>query len=434
MSSEMIGLIGLGATIALMFCKVPLGVVFTIVGGAGTLIFTSFAATMSNFQTVPYIWTTQYTFSCLPMFILLGLIIGASDIAKDLYAAAYKWLGRLPGGLSMTTLVVTAIFSALSGSAIAAVSTIALVCYPEMKRFGYDSSLASGVIASGATMAIMIPPSIPMIIYVMISDVSIGKMFLAGFIPGFVEVLVFCLFILIMVKRKPSLAPISKDVYSWIEKLKGLKGIIPFITIFILMFGGLYGGVFTPTEAGAAGVIASTLVCLVLKRLNGMRMKAAIFQTVHVTGNVFLILIGVMLFNTFIALSGLGTQLSQWVVGIGISPMIFLLVVMLLYIPLGALMEEISMILLTVPLYMPSVQTLGIDPILFGILIMLSWQIGMIAPPVGMIAFVAKSTLKEVTINEVYKGCLPFLFGLILIQLLVLVFPDVALFPLRFVK
>lgn len=434
MSNEIIGIIGLALTIAFMFLRVPLGVAFAVIGGAGVVYLTNLNAALTIFETTPYAWTTNYVFSCLPMFILLGLVIAAADVAKDLYSSAFKWLGRLPGGLAMTTLIVTAIFSAISGAAIAAVTTISFVCYPEMKRYGYDDGLSSGVIASGASMDIMIPPSVPMIIYVMISDTSIAKLFLAGFVPGIAEVLVFCIAIFIMVKLKPSMAPLAEVHFSFVEKLKSLKGVLPFIIIFILLFGGLYGGVFTPTEAGAAGVIAAIAVCLIMRRLSWRGIMDCLGQTMLTTGAVFMVLIGVMLFNSFITLSGFGSWLSALIAGSGISPTVFLLIVCALYIPLGALMDELSMMMLTVPLYMPTVEALGIDPVWFGILIMMSWQIGMIAPPVGLLVFVTKSTLKEVPINVIYKGCIPFLIGLILVEALVLFVPDTAMYLPRLIR
>jgi C4-dicarboxylate transporter DctM subunit len=434
MSSEIIGVIGLAVFILLMFLRVPIAFTFALVGGIGTIILVSYQAGITNFAVIPFSWATSYSFSCLPMFVLMGFVVAESGMASDLYSAAYKWLGRLPGGLAIASLIACALFSALSGTAIAAAATIGSICYPEMRKYGYDPTLASGVIATGATMDIMIPPSVPMIIYGMVSEVSVGKLFIAGFGPGVLEVILFSLFIFIMVKRNPSLAPLSAESYSFLEKIKGLKGVTPIIVIFIMVFGGLYGGIFTPTEAGAMGVIASIIVCLVMRRLTWRGLKSALTQSVRLTGTVFMILIGVMLFNTFIALSGLSTLLSEWVISMGISPIVFLVMVLLLYLPLGALMDEVSMMLLTIPFYMPAVKALGIDPVWFGILIILAWQIGLVAPPVGMIAFVTQSVLKEVSLQTVYKGCLPFILALIIVEIIVIFVPDVALFLLQVMK
>ncbi len=434
MSNEMIGVIGLGVFLLIMFLGVPIASTFAIVGGIGTLILVSYQAAVGSFAVIPFTWATSYTFSCLPMFIFMGLVVAESGMASDLYSAAYKWLGRFPGGLAIASLLACALFSALSGTAIAAASTIGTICYPEMRKYNYDPKLASGVIATGATMDIMIPPSVPMIIYAMVSDVSVGKMFIAGFGPGLLEVVLFSLFVFIMVKRNPSLAPLCAESFPFLEKVKGLKSVAPIIVIFLLVFGGLYGGIFTPTEAGAIGVVASTIVCLIMRRLTWPGLKSALTQSVRLTGTIFFLLIGVMLFNTFIALSGLSRLLSEWVVSIGLSQVGFLAMVLFLYLILGALMDEVSMMLLTIPFYMPAVNALGIDPVWFGILVILAWQIGMVAPPVGLIAFVTQSVLKEVSLRTVYEGCLPFILALIIVEILVIFVPDIALFPLRLMK
>jgi tripartite ATP-independent transporter DctM subunit len=327
--------------------------------------------------------------------------------------------------------VACAFFSALSGTALAAAATIGTICYPEMRKYDYDPGLAAGSIAVGATMDIMIPPSLPMIIYGMVADASVGKMFIAGFLPGALEVLLFGLAIFIMVRRKPSLAPLSTENPSFMEKVKSLKGIAPVLGIFIVVFGGLYGGIFTPTEAGACGVIVSVLVTAALGRLSWKGLRNALGQTVQVSGTIFAIIIGVMIFSTFLGLSGISGMFSRWVIATGVTPTGFLALVLFLYIPLGALMEEISMMMLTLPFYVPAAQALGIDLIWFGILIILAWQIGLVAPPVGMIAFVTQSIVKEPTIATVYKGCLPFIAALIVVEALIVLVPDIALYLVR---
>jgi tripartite ATP-independent transporter DctM subunit len=435
MPNEMVGVIGFIALLVLMFLKIPLGVAFTLIGGAGTIILKSYGVGISTFDLFPYSWSKMYSFSCLPMFVLLGIVAARTGTAKDLYSATHQWVGRLPGGLAMATLIVTAFFSAISGSAVASVATIATTCYPEMKRYGYEDSLATGCITAGASMDIMIPPSIPMIIYGMIAEVSIGTLFLAGFVPGFLEVIVFGVIIYIMVKRNPSLAPLSTEARaSFMEKVKRSRGVLPTVIIFLLVFGGMFAGVFTPTEAGAMGVLAAIIVSLVMKRLQGQVLKNALIQTARLTGTVFMILIGVAFFNTFVTLSGLPEALSKWIVNIGMHPLMFLIVVSALYFPLGALMDEISMMLLTVPFFLPTAKVLGIDPVYFGILIILAWQVGFIAPPVAMLVFVTHSVIPEVPIGKIYKGCLPYLLGLAIVELLILLVPAIVFVPLKFMK
>jgi tripartite ATP-independent transporter DctM subunit len=334
----------------------------------------------------------------------------------------------------MATLCVTGIFGAVCGSAVAAATTISYVSYPQMKKHNYEPSLASSVIATGSTMAIMIPPSIPMIVYAMIVNVSVVKLFFAGFGAGFFEILILCLTVFIMAKRKKSLAPVSKEIYSFSQKLRGLKNILPFVAIFLMVFGGLYGGLFTPTEAGAAGAMSSLLVCLVMKRIIWQNLKLTLFQTSRIMGQVIMILIGVAIFNTFVALSGVSHLLSDWVVNIGLSKTAFLFIVMILYLPFGCFIDELTVVLLTLPIFMPTLTALNVDLVHFGILLMLSWQISMITPPIGLITFVTKSAIPEVSLPSIFKGCLIFWFPLFAIQIMVLLWPEVMLFPRYLIK
>ena len=430
MDSTTIGVLGIVLMLVLMFVRVPLAISFLFAGLIGLIFLTGFKTAANSFSFMPYTHGTMYVLSCLPMFILLGLVIGESRVGEGLYSAAYKWVGRLPGSLAIASLVAIAFFSAVSGSAFASLTTFAPVAYPEMRRFRYDQALATGAICVGATMDIMIPPSLPMIFYAMLTEASIGKLFIAGFIPGALEVLLFTLTIIIMAKLKPSLAPRSTDIFSFKEKVKSLKGVGPILIIFLAMFGGMYAGVFTPTEAGAVGAILSFAVVLLTKAMKHpwKGLLGALKETVRTSGTITIIVIGVMIFNTFVAMSGVAAALSNWIVTIGLTQTGFLIIVFLLYILLGALLDEVSMVVLTVPFYMPAINALGIDVIWFGILIILAWQIGMILPPVGLMAFIAQKIVKEPTIETVYKGCIPFAAALVVIEALVILFPEIALF------
>jgi len=430
MDSTTIGVLGIVLMLVLMFVRVPLAISFLFAGLIGLIFLTGFKTAANSFSFMPYTHGTMYVLSCLPMFILLGLVIGESRVGEGLYSAAYKWVGRLPGSLAIASLVAIAFFSAVSGSAFASLTTFAPVAYPEMRRFRYDQALATGAICVGATMDIMIPPSLPMIFYAMLTEASIGKLFIAGFIPGALEVLLFALTIIIMAKLKPSLAPRSTNIFSFKEKVKSLKGVGPILIIFLAMFGGMYAGVFTPTEAGAVGAILSFAVVLLTKAMKHpwKGLLGALKETVRTSGTITIIVIGVMIFNTFVAMSGVAAALSNWIVTIGLTQTGFLIIVFLLYILLGALLDEVSMVVLTVPFYMPAINALGIDVIWFGILIILAWQTGMILPPVGLMAFIAQKIVKEPTIETVYKGCIPFAAALVVIEALVILFPEIALF------
>jgi C4-dicarboxylate transporter, DctM subunit len=396
----------------------------------GLVFLAGFRTAANTFSFMPYTHGTAYVLSCLPMFVLLGLVISESRVGEGLYSAANAWVGRLPGSLAIGSLVAIALFSAISGSALASLTTFAPIAYPEMRRFRYDQGLAAGSICVGATMDIMIPPSLPMIFYAMLTEASIGKLFMAGFIPGALEVILFALTIMIMTKWKPSLAPASTTLFTFKEKMRSLKGVGPIFIIFVAMFGGMYAGIFTPTEAGAVGTICSFIVVLLTKSMKNPwgSLLTALKLTLRTSGTIIIIVIGVMIFNTFVAMSGVAAALSAWIISVGLSKTGFLIIVFLLYIILGALMDEVSMVVLTVPFYLPAINALGIDIIWFGILIILAWQLGMILPPVGMMAFVAQNVVKEPTLGTVYKGCLPFAAALIVIEVLVIVFPQIALF------
>jgi tripartite ATP-independent transporter DctM subunit len=430
MDSTTVGILGIVLMLVLMFMRVPLAVSFLFAGLIGLIFLANLKIAVNTFSFMPYTHGTAYVLTCLPMFILLGLVIGGSKVGEGLYSAAYKWVGRLPGSLAIASLIAIASFSAISGSALASLTTFAPIAYPEMRKFRYDQGLAAGSICVGATMDIMIPPSLPMIFYAMLTEASIGKMFIAGFIPGALEVLLFALTIIIMAKLKPSLAPRSTDIFPLKERVKSLKGVGPVLIIFLAMFGGMYAGVFTPTEAGAIGAICSFVVVLLTKAMEHpwQGLLTALKVTVKTSGTIIIIVIGVMIFNTFVAMSGVAAALSNWIVTIGLTQTGFLIIVFLLYIILGALLDEVSMVVLTVPFYMPAINALGIDVIWFGILIILAWQIGMILPPVGMMAFVAQKIVKEPKIETVYKGCVPFAVALVVIEALVILFPEIALF------
>lgn len=434
MSSELIGVVGLIAVLILMFLKVPLAIAFIIIGGIGTAIIRGFQTSMVFFSFTPYTWASEYSFTVLPMFILMGNLVAETDIVKDLYATAHKWLGRLPGGLAMTTMIVSAMFGALCGSSVAGATSIGITCYPEMRRYGYSPALASGAIATGATTVIMIPPSLPMIIYGLVAQISIAKMFFAGFLPGIVQVLIFCLIIFFWVKLRPSAAPLAAESTTFVEKLKATKNLLPMLIIFLCIFGGMYGGVFTPTEAGAFGVAATAILSLVMRRLSWRAMRNALAQTVSLTAVVMLLIIGVMFFNGFMAVSGLTVKLGTWIGSLHLPTGLFLALIFMIYLALGCVLEEVSLMLLTLPFFLPIAEALHIDLIWFGIIIITSWQIGFLTPPVGLVVFVTKGVVKDVPLYTVFKGAIPFVAGLVFTEIMIILFPDFFLLPLKFIK
>lgn len=428
MSSELVGIIGFLVFVVLMLCGIPLAVVFVVAGVAGLFFLLSPLAAVTTLAQLPFSWVTPYSLSCIPMFVLLGMLIAESGIGASLYKAAHAWIGRLPGGMAMTAIIALALFGCISGSAVAAVAALGGLSYQEMKKYKYDPSLSTGAIAVGASMNVMIPPSIPMIIFALVAELSVGKFMMAGFIPGLVEVVVCSLVIFVMVKFKPSLAPVaSDDRYTFKEKMLALKDVIPVLVIFAIIFGGLYSGIFTATEAGAFGAAATIVVLLVMKRLTRQHFIDALIRTTMTTGVIFMILIGVAFFNTLIALSGIPQALSEIIISSNMPWQVFLMLILLLYIPLGMIMEEISMILLTVPIYIPIVVAMGQDPLYFGILIIVAWQMAFITPPVALLAFITKSVVKEVPIGTIFKGCIPQVIALAIVALILIFVPDIVM-------
>ncbi len=428
--TAVLGAMGLVAMLIVMFLRVPLAFSFALTGLVGIFLVKDFKTAVSIFSFVPYSWASGYFLACLPAFVLFGCIISQGGVGERLYLAAYKWAGRLPGALAIASLMAIALFSAVSGSAIASVATIAPIAYSEMRKYRYDQALAAGAVAVGATMDIMIPPSLPMIFYSMLTDASIGKMFMAGILPGLLEVLLFFITIQIMLRIKPSLAPLSTARFTLREKVRSSTGVVPILVIFVAVFGGMYVGIFTPTEAGAVGAIIAAVVVLAMKAMKKpwLGILTALRDTVKLTGNVMMMIIGVMIFNAFLAMSGVSGSISLWVVSMGVSTSLFLAIVFAIYIVLGALLDETSMVVLTIPFYLPVIHALNIDIIWFGILVILAWQLGMVLPPVGLIAFVTQNIVKEPTIATVYRGCIPFAAALVVAAALIIIFPQIALF------
>jgi len=427
MLPHVIGILGILACFALMFLGMPIGFAFGLVGAVGLCFLTTIGGGLASLPMISFDFVSNYTLTCLPMFILLGLIIAESGMAIDLFSMAYKWLGRVRGGLAVATIIACGFFGAVSGAATASAATMGSICYPEMKRYGYDPALATGAIAIGATMDVMIPPSNLMIIYCLLTDVSIGKLFFAGFVPGILEVIIFGVAIFFMTSRKPALAPVADAAFPMKEKIKSLLAMGPILLIILVVFGGMYSGIFTATEAGACGAAATILVTIGMRRLHRRTFANSVINTLRITAAVFMLIIGAVIFNSFIAATGLARALTVWVSNANLSPLMFIFLILLLYLPLGALMDEAAMVLLTIPIYLPTLKAFHIDLIWFGILIMLSCQIGLIAPPVGMVVFVVKAVVKDVSLGTIFRGCFPFILVAIGVLLLLVLVPELSL-------
>jgi tripartite ATP-independent transporter DctM subunit len=397
------------------------------VGLGGAAYLSSIDSALAAVARIPFTWINEYVFTCVPLFVLSGFLIARTGVATELFSVGNKWLGRLPGGLAMATTAAVGLFSAVSGSSTACVATMSATCYPEMKRHRYQDSLATGCIAAGGGIDLMIPPSLGFVIFGIMSEESIGKLFIAGIIPGIIQVLSFFLVIYLVAKLKPSIAPLRETArISWAEKVRSLGNLWIILVLFALVIGGIYLGLFTPIEAGAISSAGALLVTVATGRLDWRSLGSSLVDTASVTVIIFMLLVGAMVFNVFLTLSNLPQAVAGLLNGVG-SPMAGLILILLLYIPLGMVMDATGMIVLTVPLYLPFLTGHGISLIWFAVLLMMMVQIGLITPPVGMNVFVVQGVVK-VPMAVVFRGMVPFLLADSVVLGLLVAFPQISLF------
>jgi tripartite ATP-independent transporter DctM subunit len=369
---------------------------------------------------------TDYNFGVIPMFMLMGALVSVSGMSRELFRAANSLLGHFRGGLGVATILACGGFAAVCGSSVATAATFSSVAYPEMRRFHYPESFSTGVIAAGGTLGIMIPPSTVLAVYAILTEQDIGKLFMAGVVPGLLAVLMYVLTIALIVAARPHLLP-AGERKSWPERLAGLKEIWATLLLFVLVMVGLYTGFFTPTEAGGVGAVGAFLIGLLRGKLTPALVREALLSATRTSAAVFTVLIGALLFGYFLTLTQVPQNVTEFLTGLGVGPYGVLALILLMYLVLGCLMDAMAMIILTVPIIYPVIVTLGFDPIWFGIIIVMVVELGLIHPPVGMNVFVIKSVIKEVSFNTIFRGVLPFI-AMDLVRLLVLIaFPMLAL-------
>jgi C4-dicarboxylate transporter DctM subunit len=428
MDPAVIGVMGLLVLFGLMALGLPIGFCFLTVGFLGTAWLVGVDAALNALARVPLTWLTQYIFTCVPLFIAMGLILAQAGIARDLFDVGYKWLGRLRGGLAMATTLGVGAFSAVSGSSTACAATMSAVCFPEMKRNRYSSALATGCIAAGAGFGIMIPPSLGFILYGIITSESIGKLLIAGILPGFIQVGSFLIAIYLLVRLRPHHAPLKfNEPIPWMEKFRSLKKLRATIFLFGLVMGGIYLGWFTPNEASAIGAAGALLLTFLQRRLTWRNLSQALLQTASITTMISILVVGAMMMSVFLALSGLPYRLAEILSQLQ-SPTSIVFCILLLYIPLGMMMDAVSMIVLTLPIYQPFLVANDINLIWFGVLVIMTAEIALITPPVGMNAFVVKGVVKEVPIETIFRGMVPFLIVDFMVLTLLFLWPSLSLF------
>ena len=421
------GIVGFVVLLTLMFMGMPIGFAMVLCGVAGFAYLVTWGGALEVLATIPYNLVTNYDYAVLPLFLLMAEICMAAGMGQSLYRLVYVWIGRLRGGLAIATLGACAFFAAASSSSIATAVTLGLVAIPEMRKYNYDNALITGCLAAGGGLGILIPPSGVLMIYGIMTQQSISKLFIAGILPGLLLTVMFMVMIYVRARLNPKLAPAGPKTTTK-EKMVATGESIEMVALLVLIIVGLIIGWFTPTEAGAAGALGAIFLSLVRGRLSWKGFIHASVETLRTSGMIFMILIGSMVFNAFLAVTTIPMELAGWVGGLGLSPTVVMILIVLLYLVLGTFMEELSMILLTVPIFFPLVTSLGFDPIWFGIIIVMVVELGMITPPVGMTMYVVKGIAPDIPIGTIFRGVIPFLLVEVALVALIIAFPAIVTF------
>ena len=426
-------LAGLGAFLLLAFLRVPMAFAMGVVGFFGVWWKLSFNTASAMIANVTYETGMSYVLSVIPLFILMGNFVVRARISDELFQAAYCFLGHRRGGLALSTIVASAGFGAICGSSIATAATFSKVAYPSMARYRYKDSLAAGSIAAGGTLGILIPPSVVMVIYGIMTETSIGKLFIAGIIPGVIATALLCLAVKWITWRDPEAGP-AAERHTWAQTWEASSKVWPVVMLFALVIGGIYLGAFTAAEGAGIGAGGAFLFALGRRALTLQGLYEVLVDSARTTSMLFMILIGALMFASFINYTSMPADLKSFVTQFGARPWMVIVAICFVYVVLGTAMEELSMILLTVPLFFPVVTSLGYDPIWFGIMVVVVVQIGMISPPVGMNIFVVKNLLPNVPIGTLFRGTTPFTVALIAMLALLIVFPGLATWLPGFMK
>jgi C4-dicarboxylate transporter, DctM subunit len=426
MSSQTIGIIGLIIVLVLMFCRVWVGAVLSVVGLIGFALVRGWPMALTMVGMEPYTQLATYTFAVLPLFTLMGVIISNTGMGEGLFDAASKWLGRIKGGLAIATVVACGVFAAVCGSSAAEAVTMGKLAYPELKRHKYADSLSAGVFAAGGTIGILIPPSMNMCIFGMITETSIGQLFIAGIIPGVLQCVLYIITIQIIVRIWPSLAPnVSNSRFAMKEKVGSLKGVWQIVFLIVFVIGGLYGGFFTPTEAAAIGCVGAFAIAMVLRKMSKKVFMESIVDTCRNGAMIAFTMAGAYIFTRFLTMSRLPAELSVLVADMQVSKWVVLAIVIVFYLIAGCFLDITSCLILTVPIIFPTIIGLGFNPIWFGILCVKLAEMGMISPPYGLNCFVVSSAINVPT-GTVFKGVIPFILSDVVHLSLIIAFPVIT--------
>jgi len=421
------GIIGMLVLFIAFLSGMPIISSLILVGFLGMSYLRGAPAGLSIMGSSPFSTASHFTFSVIPLFVLMGEFCFFSGIGTDLYQMAYRWFGHFPGGLSMGTVVGCGGFAAVCGDSMATAVTMGAVALPEMKRFRYDPRLAVGCVAAGGTLGVLIPPSLAFILYALLTDQSIATLFIAGIIPGLLLITLFLLTIYVMARRNPVLAP-PGPATTWSEKMTALKGVWATLVLFALVIGGMYAGVFTPTEGGGIGAFGALIIGIVRRRLQWHSIISSLLEAGKISAVCISILVGANIFGYFLATSKLPLELAGYVAQLAVPALLILIIILVIYLFLGCLMPAIPMLVLTVPIFYPVVTTLGYDPIWFGVLMVLMFEMAVITPPMGINVLALRAVATDVDLGVMFRGTMPFLIAMMLCVAILIVLPDFALF------
>ena len=425
MNEILIACLGIAALFLLLAASMPVGFAMTVVGFAGFALVVNPHAALAVLAADYYDTFSSYSLTVIPLFVLMGQMAFHSGISKKLFDAAYAWFGPLPGGLAVSTVGACTAFGAICGSGPATAATMAAVALPEMKARGYRPSFAAGTVAAGGSIGMMIPPSVVFIVYGIMTEQSIGKVFIAGILPGLLLMLLFILAVAVVCRLRPDWAPAAPRL-PWRDRFRSLSGVTWILLLFGLVMGGMFAGWFTPTEAAAVGAAGSILLAVAARRFTFSMLAAALMETLRTSCMVMVIVAGASVFGHFLQITNLPTDTARLLASLPLPPLAIMVVILLFYLVGGAFLDALALVLLTIPIFYPVVRALGFDPIWFGVIIVLVTQMGVITPPVGVNVYVVSGMDRSIPLSDIFNGALPFLFALFAAAALLLAFPSIA--------
>ena len=426
MDRDLVALLGFIGMFVLMALRVPIGVAMGITGVLGFGTLTGLKPALNLLGNVPLSVLTDYNLLVIPMFILMGAFASHSGMSRELFDAGRAWFGHRRGGLAYASIAACGGFAAINGSSVATAATMSQVALPEMRKAGYDPGFAAGLIAAGGTLGIMIPPSTILVLYGIMTEVDIAKLFAAGVVPGLLGVLFYVVLVQWIAARNPQSAPMGA-LHSWAERLASLRNLWAVIVLFLFVLGGIYGGLFTVQEASGVGATGTLLIGMLRGRLRWKQIRAALIDSLRVSSSIMMIVVGAFLFGYFLTITQFTQNAVDWLVNLPVGAYGVLAIVMVGYFILGAVMDELAMILLTVPIVFPAMTQLGFDPVWFGVIVVMAVTFGMICPPVGMNVFVINSIARDIPLGRIYRGTMPFIAVDLVRLVLLCAFPGLAL-------